>query len=119
MARAQAATYGAIELGMRRGVLAGQSIVRGKASGRPGPRVITGDYRRSIVGEVARAGASFFGQIGTNAAQGLRLENGFHGPDSINRFYNQPAFPHFGPSVPEVRIAMVTNIGAALKAGLG
>lgn len=73
--------------GVHRGVLGGQSIVRGNARGRPGPRAVTGDFNRSIVGEASRSGMLVSGQIGTNAAQGRRLEFGFVGPDRLGRVY--------------------------------
>lgn len=106
-------------VGMRRGMLLGQGIVRGHASGRPGPRVITGDFRRSIIGDVAASGSgSVQGQIGSSAPQAARLEYGFVGADSLGRVYNQPPFPYLQPSVPEVTDAVVAEISAALSAVL-
>lgn len=88
---------------MQRTVQGGAGIVKGRASGRPGPRVITGDYRRSISGQVvAIAGSRITGQIGTNAAQARRLEFGFFGPDSLGRQFAQSPRPHFAPAVPEI-----------------
>lgn len=101
--------------GMGRAMLRGQAVVRGRASGRPGPRVVTGDYRRSIVGDWAVVGGQVHGQVGTNAAQGPRLENGFVGPDVLGRVFNQPPFPHFGPSEPEIQAASVEEIGAEIQ----
>jgi hypothetical protein len=112
------ATLVAAERGVARTVLGGQSIVRGKARGRPGPRAITGDYNRSIVGDSERSGTRITGQIGTSAAQGRRLELGFVGTDSLGRNYQQPPFPHFGPSVPEVTALANEQIGAEIKAAL-
>lgn len=101
--------------GMRRTVQGGASIVRGRASGRPGPRVITGDYRRSINGQVIEhERGRIVGQIGTNAAQARRLEFGFFGPDSLGRRYNQPAFAHFGPSVPDISTLAVREISESV-----
>lgn len=104
----------AVEKAMARTALGGQSIVRGKARGRPGPRVITGDYNRSIVGDWSRGGDIVAAIIGSNAPQALRLEFGFHGPDALGRFYNQPPFPHFGPSVPEIGDLGVREVTAAV-----
>lgn len=107
------------EIGMRRTVAGGASIVRGKASGRPGPRVITGDYRRSISGDIVeRSPGRVVGQIGTNAAQARRLEYGFVGPDSLGRVYNQPAYPHFSPSEGEIADLAVRQIGQAISEAL-
>jgi hypothetical protein len=115
----EAKTLVAVGVGMERAVLGGQSVVRGKARGRPGPRAVTGDYNRSIVGESQIEGTHARGMIGTNAAQGRRLEFGFVGPDALGRVYNQPPFPHFGPSVPEISTLAVEALGGAIKAALG
>lgn len=75
------------------------TAIRRNASGRPGPNVITGDYRRSW-------GVTFVGgfdestaEIGTDAPQFRRLEYGFHGVDSLGRHYDQPPYPHLGPAI--------------------
>lgn len=83
-------------------VLGSQSLVRGNARGRPGPRAVTGDYNRSIVGQWEKARGGWVGQIGTNADQGPRLEYGFVGTDVLGRRYNQPPYPHFSPAVKEI-----------------
>lgn len=64
--------------------------VKANASGRPGPRVQTGDYRRSINSRSTRSVASVgevSAEIGTNKPQGRRLEFGFHGTDSLGRHF--------------------------------
>lgn len=74
-----------------------ETRIKGHASGRPGPRVITGNYRRSWT-------TRHFGHssmVGSNAPQARRLEYGFYGPDRLGRVYNQPPFPHVGPAVDE------------------
>lgn len=76
-----------------------QTRVMANASGRPGPNVVTGDYRRSIALRVFRNGGMAVAVVGTNKPQGRRLEFGFHGVDSLGRAYNQPPYPHFGPAV--------------------
>jgi hypothetical protein len=85
------------------------------ASGRPGPNVITGDYRRSIQVQFSEAGGQYAAMVGTNAPQGARLEFGFHGQDSLGRHYNQPPYPHFGPAIdqatPEFLAALEAMIG--------
>ena len=87
------------------------AMVRRNASGRPGPNAPTGDYRRSWTIDVQADGSVV---IGTNAAQGRRLENGFTGEDSLGRFYNQKAFPHAGPAYrsigPQYRRAITETI---------
>lgn len=76
-----------------------EARVKANASGRPGPRAQTGDYRRSINSEVAGDGEVFTATVGTGAPQAARLEYGFVGADRLGRVYNQPPFPHFGPAV--------------------
>jgi len=106
----------AAEQGMARAVAGGASIVRGHASGRPGPRNITGDFRRTITGQSERHGNLVVGQIGTNAAQAARLEYGFMGRrDVLGRLFHQPPYPYMGPSEPEVRALAVREIEAAVK----
>lgn len=83
-----------------------RSTVRAKASGRPGPRVQTGDYRRGIaanhgMGPSPRAGGGLVptSTVRSNAPQAWRLERGFVGADVLGRIYNQPAYEHWGPAI--------------------
>lgn len=89
--------------------------VMAAASGRPGPRAITGDYRRSWQHEYHSGGHSATSLVGTNAVQGHRLEYGFHGADSLGRIYNQPPFPHarpaFDKTAPEFEKAVTDMMG--------
>lgn len=73
-----------------------ETRVKAHASGRPGPRVITGDYRRSWHTTTLGPGTYM---VGTNKPQARRLEYGFVGPDRLGRVYNQPPFPHLAPAV--------------------
>lgn len=73
--------------------------VKGNASGRPGPRVITGDYRRSIESKMTWEEGNPVGIVGTNKPQGRRLEFGFVGTDSLGRYVQSPPFPHFRPAL--------------------
>lgn len=85
--------------------------VRGRASGRPGPRRVTGDYRRNISGHSGQLLPGVWqGVVGTNSPQSRRLELGFVGRDSLGRTYHQPPYPHFGPALDET----VTDYVAAL-----
>ena len=83
-------------------VALGVTKTRGRASGRPGPRAITGRYRRSISGRTQMSGGDVEGSFGTGEPQGPRLELGFVGTDSLGRRYNQPPFPHFTPTFAEI-----------------
>jgi len=91
-----------------------QTRVKAAASGRPGPRVITGNYRRSIGLELGGRSATATATVGTNAPQGRRLEHGFYGADALGRLFRQPPLPHFGPSfrvtAPEFTAALHTLI---------
>lgn len=72
-----------------------ETRIKANASGRPGPRAITGNYRRSW----STSHMGMMSTVGTNAPQARRLEWGFYGPDRLGRVYNQPPYPHVGPAV--------------------
>lgn len=76
-----------------------ETRIKANASGRPGPNVITGNYRRSW--RTTHSGNS--STVHTSAPQARRLEYGFVGPDSLGRVYNQPPFPHVGPAIDTTR----------------
>lgn len=70
------------------------------ASGRPGPNVVTGDYRSRIRIMSRSAGRTFSTvDVGTDHPAARRLEEGFVGIDSLGRHYQQPAFPHWKPGI--------------------
>jgi hypothetical protein len=87
-----------------------ETRVKAAASGRPGPRARTGDYRRSINSRVRLQAGVAIGTVGTNAPQARRLEYGFVGADRLGRVYNQPPYPHFStgftPTAAEFALAM-------------
>lgn len=94
-----------------------QTRVRARASGRPGPRRQTGDYRRSISRESGRGpDGGHQATVGTNAPQGRRLEHGFVGADALGRTYNQPPYPHFGPALDETGPEYVAALEADIAA---
>ncbi|MER7118451.1 HK97 gp10 family phage protein [Streptomyces goshikiensis] len=92
--------------------------IRQRASGRPGPRVITGRYRASWHSEVHAAGSVFVAQVGSNAPQARRLEYGFVGTDSLGRRYAQPPFPHVGPAMRQAGPVVARLLGAAMERAL-
>ncbi|MGX1909350.1 HK97 gp10 family phage protein [Streptomyces phaeochromogenes] len=108
----------AAETAMRHGAKALVVQVQRNASGRPGPRVITGKYRASWQSDVHRAGPVIVGEVGTNAPQGRRLEFGFVGVDSLGRRYNQPPFPHLGPAVNAFGPLLVRELHGAVSRAL-
>ncbi|WP_399559287.1 HK97 gp10 family phage protein (plasmid) [Streptomyces sp. NBC_00873] len=93
----------------------GRARIRGNASGRPGPNVITGQYRNSWETQNRRLPHGALCTIGTNAPQGRRLEFGFMGmTDSIGRTFHQPPFPHVGPAIPHIGATLMTEMRFAV-----
>ena len=90
--------------------------VKKHASGRPGPRAPTGDYRRSITGEVERReSGAVIGTVGTSKPQGRRLEMGFVGMDRLGRHYHQSPFPHFRPALSKIEGAYRSSLEGIVK----
>ncbi|MFF3516116.1 HK97 gp10 family phage protein [Streptomyces sp. NPDC002573] len=96
-----------------------ETQIKANASGRPGPNVITGDYRRSWTHEVFVTGDSVTGVVGTNKPQARRLEFGYIGPDSLGRIFAQPPFPHVGPAVETIRPLFTAALGQVADGGPG
>jgi hypothetical protein len=111
--------YRGLVKGMDDVVRQGADIVKKNASGRPGPNVITGTYRRSILTLVTEGGDGIEGHIYTDAPQALRLEFGFRGSDILGRTFDQPPYPHFQPAVPEVAAIAERILGQGVRAELG
>ncbi|MGX1668612.1 HK97 gp10 family phage protein [Streptomyces sp. NPDC055400] len=116
--RGGTAAVSAAETAMRHGAKALVVQVQRNASGRPGPRVITGRYRASWQSDAHRAGPVIVAEVGTNAPQGRRLEFGFVGVDSLGRHYNQPPFPHLGPAVNAFGPVLVRELRNAVSGAL-
>lgn len=76
--------------------------VRANASGRPGPRVQAGDYRRSIAQTNALDGTVPVAVVFTNSPQAARLEYGFRGVDAAGRRFNQSPLPHWRPAADKI-----------------
>ena len=80
-----------------------RALIMENASGRPGPNVISGDYRgswRPVPFGVPDGGGVV---VGTDAPQGRRLEYGFFEMyDSLGRFFRQVPRPHVDPAVNEL-----------------
>jgi hypothetical protein len=80
-----------------------RALIMENASGRPGPNVISGDYRGSWKREPFPVLDGGGADVGTNEPQGRRLEYGFMNMyDALGRFYRQPPFPHVEPAVSEL-----------------
>lgn len=86
-----------------------------RASGRPGPNVITGQYRASW--RMERIGRGEY-MVFTDAEQARRLELGFSAVDSLGRHYDQPPFPHVTPSADEVENAFLRDMAVMVGRGL-
>lgn len=76
-------------------------VVR-NASGRPGPRMITGRYANSIKARRGRGADSYSILVWSDHPAARRLEYGFVGVDSLGRMYSQPPYPHFRPAVAKI-----------------
>lgn len=105
----------AIGVGLEAGGLASVGIIRGRVSGRPGLRVITGDFRRSIAHVVTKTGGGWEMRVGTSRPDGARHEFGFYGPDALGRVYNYGGYPYLRPSVPEVEAAVTGTVRDAIE----
>ncbi|MFE4421310.1 HK97 gp10 family phage protein [Streptomyces sp. NPDC056817] len=95
-----------------------ETRIKANASGRPGPNVITGDYRRSWTHEVHVEGDMVTGVVGTSKPQGRRLEYGYVGPDSLGRIFHQPPRAHVSPAVETVRPLFVEALGRVVDGRL-
>ena len=92
-----------------------RALIMENASGRPGPNVITGDYRGSWKPEPFGVPDGGGVEIGTLEPQGRRLEFGFYDmTDSIGRHYFQRPFPHVEPAVNELSPEYVDAFKGAL-----
>lgn len=110
----------AIERRMRHVGTAGVSRIRANASGRPGPNVITGQYRASWRSETRGIPHGAECTIGTNAPQGRRLEFGFWDmTDSIGRHFFQPPYPHVQPALGHIEETLHQQMRAAVGEILG
>jgi phage gpG-like protein len=83
---------------IRRGIRV-ESQAKLNASGRPGPRVQTGRLRSSITWALGRDTRGLFVDVGSNVVYAKRIEEGFHGTDSLGRRYDQPAYPFLRPAL--------------------
>jgi hypothetical protein len=81
-------------------------------SGPPGPRLLTGNYVRSINRRTTRRADTSVTEVGSNAPQARRLELGFTGVDSLGRHYDQPPYPHYAPALEKIRPAFEAAIAA-------
>lgn len=91
-----------------------QTQVRANAAGRPGPRVQTGDYRRSIHLTTSLQNGQPVAIVATGAPQGPRLEYGFNAVDALGRRFRQPPYPHWRPAVDKIEPLLSAEIRAAV-----
>ncbi|MEU4028086.1 HK97 gp10 family phage protein [Streptomyces anulatus] len=81
--------------------------IQRNASGRPGPNVITGQYRASWDVRMRTGGGEVTAEVFSDAPQSRRLEYGFVGVDSLGRHYRQPPFPHVEPAFRQTQPAFI------------
>jgi hypothetical protein len=105
----------AIEKGVRHTGEMGIARIRGNASGRPGPNVITGAYRNSWRPEMRSLPHGAACTIGTDLPYGRRLEFGFSGTDSLGRTYNQPPFAHVQPALGYIGAMLLAQMRLAVS----
>lgn len=91
------------------------TFTKAAASGRPGPRRVTGDYLRTITTVMSGNASYSQSTTGTNAPQARRLELGFVGVDSLGRHYNQPPYPHFLPALERVEQPFVNAMALVVR----
>lgn len=93
-----------------------QREVIANASGRPGPKQVTGKYVNSIYAKRGKdADNNYTITIGSDAPQAARLEYGFMGKDSMGRTYAQPPYPHFEPAKAKLEPEMMAALATALE----
>ncbi|MFD4394359.1 hypothetical protein [Kitasatospora sp. NPDC058478] len=93
-----------------------ETAIRAGASGRPGPGVQSGEYRRSWTTEVHATATGVEATVGTSRPQAARLEYGFSGADSLGRVYHQAPLPHVGPAVQRVEPLFLMAMGRVAEA---
>jgi hypothetical protein len=94
----------------------GIAQIRSNSSGRPGPNVITGQYRASWKSVTRPIPHGAHCTLGTTKPQGRRLEFGFWNmTDSIGRHYFQPPYPHVQPALPFIGAILREQMGAAVE----
>jgi hypothetical protein len=94
----------------------GVARIRQNASGRPGPNVITGQYRASWRAETRGIPHGAECTIGTTKPQGQRLEFGFYDmTDSIGRHFFQPPFPHVQPALGHIEDTLHEQMEAVVE----
>ncbi|MER6086833.1 HK97 gp10 family phage protein [Streptomyces bluensis] len=81
--------------------------IQRNASGRPGPNVISGQYRASWDVRVRTRGGQVTAEVFSDAPQARRLEYGFVGVDRLGRHYRQPPFPHVEPAFRQTEPAFI------------
>ena len=95
-----------------------RTLVRAGASGRPGPRVQTGDYRRSIAQVNGMDRGVPTSLVSTNSPQAYRLEYGFNDVDVLGRRFHQPPLPHWRPAIPKAEAFFLDEVSRATTAAV-
>jgi hypothetical protein len=101
----------AIQRGVRHTGEVGVARIRGNASGRPGPNVITGAYRNSWRPQTRSLPYGAVCTIGTDLPYGRRLEFGFTGTDSLGRLKEDASLVYQVTSVSGPSSSVISSTG--------
>ena len=86
--------------------------VHHRASGRPGPRVVTGEYLASIGIDMSYdPSLGWSVEVGTNEERGYALEMGYLATDADGEQTVHHPFPHFRPAIAEIEEPFVVAVG--------
>ena len=93
--------------------LVGETKAKANASGRPGPRAITGRLRGSINSQLVVSNPlTPKAVVGSNVEYARRIEKGFVGQDSKGRVYDQPAYPYLLPALEDAENGLVEALNS-------
>lgn len=85
------------------------------ASGRPGPRIVTGQYITTIKARRGRGSLDRYSvSVTSDHPAAYRLEYGFVGMDALGRMYHQPPYPHFRPAVAKIQPILIQELSRSL-----
>lgn len=91
-----------------------KSLVQERVSGAPGPRIITGRYKRSIYVQLRSMSTWYEAEVMTDEPYAHRLEYGFSGVDSRGRYQRSAPYPHWRPAAREIESHFISQIEEAV-----
>lgn len=108
MRRASAARN--INVGIENAAAKLRDRARDHSQGRPGPNVITGQFRDAWTYAVGGESAT----VANGSVYAARLEFGFFGRDSIGRFVHAPPYPSLQPAIAESETLLEDELAKVL-----